>query len=398
MRSTVQEHIIATTKLFVWMQYHLNDWNIPVNLALNFLIFGFLVGWMVWFADRSVPEIPRYAKLAFAIFLLSPIDWFNHFMATQTCFLIYLIFFFVGSYLLFHHAQRWSHIVAGCLLCLLSIYSLASGWGSCLVLLVAFCVFKGTRIYSRDKPARNEVLQLATTVFLVGAALTLWISQYSSPPNVTLVLPSDRRFWQFFLNLVSFGFGIEKFSSAWGMICLLIVLVPIGAITWKSKFRLTSMEWVSFVMVAGILANVAEIATGRAAPGVVAGSKAVRYVEFVLPLIPLSMIHWAVLFRRRRWLQAVTLAGLFIFCFVAFWNDWAFDPYRFEAATRIEGRACVKAYYEGTGNGRCPTIYPDDTVHIPLSTWLDGAKAVNASFYRSIRSEIDAENQQQPTR
>jgi hypothetical protein len=396
MRSTVQEHVIATTKLFVWMQYHLNGWNIPVNLVLNFLIFGFFVWWMFWFADKAVPEIPRYAKLAFTIFLLSPIDWFNHFMATQTCFLVYLIFFFLGSYLLLQDTQRWLQIVAGSLLCLLAIYSLASGWGSCLVLLIAFCVFKAKRIFSNDRLAHAEILQLATIVLLVGGALLYWISQYSNPPNTTLVLPNDRRFWQFFLNLVSFGFGIEKFSTAWGMICLLVVLVPIGAIIWKSKAQLTSVEWVSFVMVAGILVNVAEIAIGRAGPGVAAGSKAVRYVEFVLPLIPLSMIHWAILLRHQRRLQALTLAGLFAFCFVAFWDNWTFDPYRFEAGRRIDGRACVKAYYEGTGDGRCPTIYTDDTVHIPLSTWLDGAKAVNASFYRNIREEIDRENQAQP--
>jgi hypothetical protein len=106
------------------------------------------------------------------------------------------------------------------------------------------------------------------------------------------------------------------------------------------------------------------------------------------------MINWVVLLKERQRMQSVVLAVLFAFCALGFWNDWSFDPYRYEAARRIEGLACVKAYYEENGDGRCPTIYPVDSVHIPLSTWLDGAKAVNASFYKNIREEIQREDEQ----
>jgi hypothetical protein len=40
-KDAAYSQIIATTKLFVWMQLQLNGWNYPVNLILNFLIFGF---------------------------------------------------------------------------------------------------------------------------------------------------------------------------------------------------------------------------------------------------------------------------------------------------------------------------------------------------------------------
>jgi hypothetical protein len=397
-RTTPTEHVFATTKLFVWIQYQLNGWNIRVNLVLNFLIFGFLLWWMFWFAERAAADIPRYVNLAFTIFLLSPIDWFNHFMATQTCYLLYLIFFFLGTYVLFKDAQRWWHIVAGSLLSVLSIYSLASGFGSCVVLLVAFCLFKGARIYSKTNSARriHEAMQLALTVFLIGGALTLWLAQYVTPAHVKLVFPNDLRFWQFFVNLVSFGFSIETFSFWRGILCLLIVLVPIGAIIWKRKGRLTASECACFVMVAGILANVAQIALGRTYQDGPGGSKVLRYVEFVLPLIPLSMIAWAILFQERKRLQAVTLGALFAFCLLTFANDWSLDVYRSEAVRRLEGRECVKAYYQGTGDGRCPILYTDRGVNIPLTTWLENAKAVNASFYRNIREEIERENQPPP--
>jgi hypothetical protein len=397
-RTTPTEHVIATTKLLVWIQYQLNGWNIHSNLVLNFLIFGFFVGWMFWFAERAAADIPRYVNLAFTIFLLSPIDWFNHFMATQTCYVFYLIFFFLGTYVLFRETQRWWHIVAGSLLSVLSIYSLASGFGSSLVLLVAFCVFKGARIYSKTNSARriHEATQLAVTVFLIGGGLILWLAQYVKPAHVKLVFPNDLRFWEFFVNVVSFGFSIET-SSFWrGLLCLLIVLVPICGIIWKRKGRLRAIECVCFVMVAGILVNVAQIALGRTYQDGPGGSKVLRYAEFVLPLIPLSMIAWAILFQGRKRLQAIALGVLFTFCFVTFANDWSFDVYRSEAARRIEGRECVKQYYRGTGDGRCPILYTDRAVNIPLTTWLENAKAVNVSFYRSIREEIERENQTQP--
>jgi hypothetical protein len=394
-RPTASEHIIATTKLFVWIQYQLNGWNYSFNLVLNFVIFGLFLAWMVWFANRAAPDVPRYVGLAFIIFLLSPIDWFNHFMATQTCYLFYLAFFFVAAEVLFRDRQRWWHIVAGSLLAVLSIYSLASGFGSCLVLLVAFSIFKGQRIYStNDSRLRaSEATQVAVAVFLIGGALTWWIVHYTTPAHVSLVLPNDARFWQFFLNLVAFGFGIEMFSFGWGIFCLLVVLVPLAALIWKRRSLMTGIEWACVAMLAGILVNVAETALGRSYSGVAVQSTALRYVEFVLPLIPLSMISWAIVLRSRKRLQTVVLGSLFGFCLLTFANDWDFAAYRYEARRRIDGRECVKSYYKGVGDGRCPTLYVDRGVNIPLATWLDNAKAVNVSFYQNIRREIDSENE-----
>jgi hypothetical protein len=394
-RPSASEHVIATTKLFVWIQYQLNGWNYTLNLVFNFIVFGLFLAWMFWFADRAAPDVPRFVKLGFIIFLLSPIDWFNHFMATQSCYLLYLIFFLLAADVLFQDRQRWWHIVAGSLLAALSIYSLASGFGSCLVLLLAFCVFKGARIYAKNASGQrvHEVAQLAVTVLLIGGALTLWIAQYATPDHVDLVFPNDVRFWQFLLNLVAFGFGIERFSSGWGLCCLLLVLVPVGAIIWKRKGRMRGIEWAGLVMVAGILVNVAEIALGRAYSGVAYQSKALRYVEFVLPLVPLSMIAWAIVLRGRQRLQAIVLGSFFVFCFLTFANDWNFNVYRYEALRRIEGRECVKAYYKGTGDGRCPTLYVNRGVNIPLATWMENAKAVNVWFYQKIQQEIEKENE-----
>ena len=398
MQATATEHITATTKLFVWMQFQLNGWNNPVNLVLNFIIYGLFVCWIVWFARQAVPTLSAYMKWAFVIFLLSPINYRNHFFATQSCYHFYLIFFFLGAYALFRKEQRWIHVLAGCAFSILSLFSLAAGFGSSSVLLIGFCAFKTARVYSRDTTAHRvrEVLQLAIAVLLIGGALSLWFAHYETLSQGIVIFPNDSRFWSFFLNLVSFGFGIDRMSSTFGVVCLLIVVVPICAAVWKRKLATT--HWAGFVMVAGILVNAAEIAVGRAGYGpflgpraMFAGPKAIRYVEFVLPLIPLSMINWAVLLQHRTKQQALALAGLFLFCIFTFSNNWSFDPYRTEAAYRTDGRLCVKAYYKGVGDGRCPTIYSDNADYIPLSTWLENAREEQASFYADIKAEIEKE-------
>lgn len=391
-RPTPTEHIIATEKFFVWLQYQLNGWNYSVNLVLNFLIFGLWLAWMVWFAHEALPDVSLSIKLLPIIFMLSPIDWFNHFMATQTCYLFYLVFFFVSVHLLFKETQHWWQVVAGSWLGVLSIYSLASGAGSCVVLLLAFSIFKIGRLYSDNAGNRiREAAQLATTVILIGGALAFWISRYATPAHVQLILPNDVRFWQFSVNLVSFGFGIEKLSSAWGAFCLLLVSIPVAGIIWKRKGRLTGVEWTCVTLVAGILLNVGEVALGRAYQDGIAGSKVVRYVEFVLPLIPLSMIAWAIVLRGRTRLRTVVIGSLFAFCLVTFANDWAFAVYKYEGLRRMAGRACVKEYYKGTGDGRCPILYVDRDVNIPLRTWMDGARDVNVLFYRQMHDEIESQ-------
>jgi len=95
--------------------------------------------------------------------------------------------------------------------------------------------------------------------------------------------------------------------------------------------------------------------------------------------------------QHRKLLQIFAVAGLFFFCTFTLSDNWSFEPYRGAAASRTEGRQCVKAYYKGVGDGRCPTLYPVDNFHIPLSTWLEGARRVKASFYDEIRVEIENE-------
>lgn len=381
------EHRIPLNKIFVWFEFHLNGWNYPFHLLLDFMIYGLLLTVIWLFARKVAVQVSSWIVLGFIFFLLSPINWFNHFMADQSAAHFYLLFFFIGSYFLFGTRQRWLYLIIGSAALVLTIYSFAAGFISTSVLLIAFCLFKGLRLYSAEQNERpRELMQMLLTVGLVGGGLFTWTIGFVKPPyHPPLTFPQTRIFWQVFLNLISWGFGIWRLSSGWGAFCLLIVLTPIVGQVWKNKGRLSGAQWAIFAIVLGILGNLAAISMGRAGFGI-AASKAERYVELIMPLVPLSAINWALFLRGHEKTSKIVLAGLWIFCSLTFLHKWNFAVYRDAAVYRKAGVECVKGYYEGRRPALCPTVIPE--TH-PFAQILDTGKKLNASYYRDMRAEIE---------
>lgn len=376
------EHRMATTKILVWLQFQLNGWNYVGHLVLNYFIYGLFLICLIWFARRVIAIVPTWVVLAFVIFMLSPMNWFNHFMGMQSAFHFYLIFFFIACASLFDQKQRTRSLLIGGLASVLAIYSLASGVVSSLVLLFVFCFYKGMRAHnavSREE-RRREVIQLMLVVGIVGTALITWAVGYVKPAYFPeIVYPFSLRFWTFYLNLVALGFGIQRISTMAGVVCLLIVLIPMGGGIWRSKRDLSSAPWASYVAVLGILANLASVSTGRSAFNVYMG-KTVWYTEFGMPLILLSVCNWVLFLRNRRSLKTTALIGLWLFCFTTFAHSWDFGVYKRESAKRLEGVRCAEAYYQGVGDGVCTTIFST----VSIAPFLEQAKRLNASFYRDL--------------
>lgn len=385
------EHRTATTKTSVWLEFQLNGWNIRTHLLIDFIMYGLFLTWLVWFARKMAPHLSAQIVLAFMIFFLSPIIWLEHFMAYPMGTHFWMFFFFVSAYFLFNEFQKWPSLLIGCLSSILSIYSFAAGFVTSLILLLAFWTFKALRAYQAKgkKDRTREFLQLFLVTLLVGGALFAWIIGYQKPPyHPPLTLPYRLAFWRFFLNLISFGFGIDQLSALWGVICLTIILAPICGEVWKRRSSLTNAHWAIFAIVFAILADLAAVSIGRAGFGM-EFSKTQEYAEHGMPLMILSVLNWSFFLKDRKILRGVAIGALWIFFFLAFQGNWTFDIYRTQSAGRLEGVRCVKAYYDQVGDGRCPTIFPTTLDLTPL---LEQGKRLNASFYR----EIVAESRQHP--
>jgi hypothetical protein len=380
------EHRTSTTKLFVWLQYQLNHWNLRTHQIIAFLIYGLFLILLIRFAKRFALQVPTCITLSFVIFLLSTIVWLNHFEGYGAANHFLMIFFFAAAFLLFREPQKSLTLLAGCVCAILSIYSFAAGFVACLILVIVFGLFKGRRALSTGAGAtrRKELTQLLMVVVVIGGALAAWTVDYHKPGYMPLAPPYSRKFWQLLLNLVSFSFGIDRFSIAWGVICLLIILVPLLGIVWKSGWGLTTGEWATLACALSLLAVHSSIAMGRAFN--LNFAKNQEYAEHGMPLIILSVMAWSFFLQKREKLRSGMLVGLWLFCFIAFSGNWQ-PRYPYLSVQRLAGVECVRNYYFQHGEGRCPTIYPPNN---PLAGAMDAAKAMDISFYQEMRAKNEA--------
>ncbi|HEV2859956.1 MAG TPA: hypothetical protein VGX48_03040 [Pyrinomonadaceae bacterium] len=374
------EHRMATNKLLIWILYQVNGWDVAAHQVLNFIIYGAIVAFIVYLTTKLAPETPDWVAPCFAVFLLSTADIQNHVMAYQSAFHFWLLFCLVSAWALFHASQRTAVLAAGCAASVLSIYSLASGVVSSVVLLACFALFKGARAYgSEDNARRRELLQLLLVTAAIGGVVALWLWGYRKPAqHPPLAGPFSREFWDYFLNVLSFCFGVDAFSKAAGLVCLLVVLIPVCLPFLKGRTGWSPDRWAALATAACLLAVLASVAAGRAAFGA-AQAKSSRYAEFGMVLVPLSAVSWASLLPSNRRMRNALLAVFWAALFAAFFNNWRFRDYRVEHAARLKGVECVRSYYLAGGDGLCPTLYP-----APLGPRLDAAKRLDAAFYRDL--------------
>lgn len=385
------EHRIVTTKFLIWLLYQINGWNLRTNIILNFIIFGVTVGWLIWVVKRLAPRMPLWVILGFAVFLLSPVLWMNHLIGLQVCFHFWLLSLLISTYFLFGSIQAWQRLAIGLLATIVSVYSLGTGLVSGPIVIFLFCLFKVDRAVSapsREERA-HEIKQLSFVAVAAVSAIAVWFVGFHKPENYRgLSLPFAMSFWRQFLNLVAFGFGIDRISSAIGSICLLIVAAPVVMQVIQKRGKLSTAQWTVSVTMIAILGTLASVAVGRAPFGI-EWSKTSRYAEIGMPLIILSAVSWSWCLQRKHIIRVAVLVSLWLFCLISFSNNWSFHTYGEVAATKKIGVLCAQVYYSNGGDGLCPHLWPTS-----LADPFDRARQMNLSFYREITARIEFDRQQ----
>lgn len=375
------EHRIATTKIFVWLLFHWNGWNMRTHLVVSFLIYGLLVALLAWFCQRWT-RAPAWLMPCFVPFFLTPLGWLDHFFGIAISVHSWLLFFFAAAYLVFQKSQRWSLLLIGWLSATLSIYSNAAGFLVSLILIIGFSLFKLARISrATTKSDRNrEGLQLAASIVITGTALIAWLHNYKKPAyHPALTYPYQWEFWSFLVNLVASGLGINRVSTPAGFFCLLLILMPVCGIIWRKRWNMSASEWAVVVSVMALLGSLCAVTMGRAGFGI-GDAKNALYTEFGIPFVILSAASWFLVFDNHKRLKQATLTAVWLFFLIVFWNKWGdFPVYRRLHDERMTSFRCVQDYYSGRGDGHCPTAYPADR---SLAPFLEQAKRLNASLYR----------------
>ena len=387
----VNDHRTATTKLLVWGQYQIDGWNVHNQLVINFLIYTATLILLILLVTRLSFEIPVWVIMSFVAFQLSPIIWPDHMIAYAVAIHFWLLFFLIAAWGLFSTSQSWISLGLASIAAIVSAYSFASGVLTGGVLLIFFATFKLLRVLKaqQQQERRRELIQMVFVIVAVGGSLVGWVVNYRHPGYLThYAWPYQIEFWSVFLNLVSVSFGVDGLSWRLGLVCLLLVVIPIAWEGWKRRLSLTPPQWASFAMVAAILVDLAAVATGRAFLGI-GWTKVGEYSEHGMPLIVLSAIHWASLFRPYRFLKWAAVGALWIFCAVAFADNWNFGIYDWFGKQRLADYQCVQRYYEGTGDGHCRGTLGEH----PHPEILEQAKRLNLSFYAEMSNEIRVRQQ-----
>ena len=376
------DHRTTTTRVFVWLQFQLNGWNVKTHLLFQFLLYG-VVSAVLAFICWKASKLPLWVIVAFVPFLFTTIFWTCHASAYAVAVHFWLIFLYTAALCMFSESQRWWMVTLGFVLAGLSIYSFASGMSTGAVLLVGYCIFKVHRILwtGANTSKRREILQFLVGVLTLGGLIAGWLIGYHKPVDrPPWVLPGSLLFWKFYLNLVSFGFGVERVSVFWGAVCFLIVMVPIVGLLWRDRRDLNRWQWISLLLAAGFLANLCAVAFGRSAYGVET-SRWLEYSMHALPLVMFSVVNWALFLQPYPKLKIAGLSLLWLFCVATFLPNFDFDVYRKAYADKLKGAECVRDFYHGRGDGRCREIFP---FNASVKPYANQAKRLNASFYRDL--------------
>ncbi len=366
--SQQNEHRLVLTRLQIWALFHLDGWNLRRHQALNFGIYG-LLAWAVYsFARMSAPSPPGWVLGAFLPFILSPTARESHTYGIQSDFHFQLLLHLATCWLWFRRRDLASAALGG-LCAVLGIFCLASGL-SCAAAALGLLF---ARVLGGPR-SQGQGQRLAAAAGIVALGAAAWLRGHVMPSyHPPLVGPHRGLFWDFWLNLLSAGFGFERLSAPAGLACLAVLVVPMRIA--YSRERRGDEWWCLAAAGGGILAVLAAIAMARAPFGL-EYAKSSRYTEYSSLLIPLGAAGWALAWAKRRGLAAA-LAGLWLCCGAAFQDNWRFSAYERIARGRRLGVECLRRHWRGEGPDYCPTLHPE-----PLGERLRNARAINVSFAR----------------
>lgn len=368
------EHPLSLTKLLAWLNMKLFGLDFVLQNIFNFFIFGGLLAAVTVFKNLVLGREAFKLFPLFLIFLLSPINYENHLWALQSNYHLVLLF----SILMLSHAFRSELTIKSalifCLYAFLAMLTYSAGVIFVAVYLICVSVYTVAGIIEKRIDCTTGWRFLLIVCSFCGVSLWLFFfGREASPSLVPLVYPSCFKFWDFLLNVISFGFGFKQVHILPGAVCLILVVLPPGLLLIKKETRWLPSTWLVLSAVLGILAVLAAISIGRAW---IYPAKTSRYVEIAFLLIPYTALGWW-LVMKEGYARLAMLSLLLIFCFVSFFDDWSTKGYALYNQFSLYDLEDVEAYYSGTGEKICPELStPSD---------LDRAKSLDIKFTRQFK-------------
>lgn len=374
-------------RLLAWIWFKLTGYN---EIGMNLISVGWIGAIYVTFVQigkKFAKNLSPWVFPSFILFILSPILFQTYEGECNMSWHMATFFFLWAAYFLLEEEQSLKRVAIGTLMAALSPLSLSSSGVTLIVgLLVVHGIFRFHRLsILRKKRAlfMKEAACLAlptVSIGLLAIILTVGFQRpWWEPP---WVYPSNLKFWDFFFNQVSHGFGFQALSWELGVFCFFVVAVPLLYLFWKRGTSLPSNVYLAGALFTASIAVMLTISLGRTdnVAGLIT-SKASRFWEFHMLLIPAAVLGWSELLQRgrgRHTQNQFSLAWLWLFIFIGMSGNWDYvTPFQQVYHEKIAGLACVRAFYEGKNNGYCPQL-----IDFNLANNFRHAKEMGMSIYR----------------
>jgi len=377
------QRMMAFTKLMAWINYKLFSLDFVWLKIMNYAVFGGILLAVARFNHKVQRESFKYFPL-FMIFLLSPIVSEVHaasFQSGETAVVLFSVLML--NYLVGVESSLKSTLIF-CACALAALSSLSAGFVYVIVFLACGTIFSFLAAAGSKEPWPGWKNLLLAWIIL-GTGMVFWLIDFKKPEAVWGVpewlLPFEIKFWDKYLNLLSYAFGFELESPLPGIVCLVIVLAPLILLMLDKDRRRDTATWQVGTAIMGTLAVIGLLVVGRGNMPI--GIKVSRYVIFGYLLIPYTAIAWWLALQKSRQ-RAAALTLLWCFCAAAYWNNWDFRVYRDVRQHELFNLECVAEYSHAGGEGMCSGTYL-----FPIGKFFDSAKKLDIHFTRQFKAPSD---------
>lgn len=346
----ISEHNIVSTNILTWVNYKIFGLDYYKQKIINYIMFAILL-LLVIRLKNSIIGIDRFQLFPmFLIFLLSPIAVENHTWGFQSQIHLALIFFLLMLICLRKNSLETTTTLLFITASVMAIYSFAAG-----VILALVCLFFRdlqviVSVAKAPRAGQKTLLNAAFCTIVIGVAVTLWFKGYKRPDFVPPgVWPNEMAFWDYFLNLLSFGFGFDTQNLLPGAFFLIFSLFPVLAFSSDSKRRFEPDVICVSAAIIALLAVLLSISFGRASIG---DPKTSRYAEISFMLVPLIAMAWWLLLKNST-AKNLFLSLLWISCFCSYLDNWSPALYRETYHSDRTTLDCVNNYFQTGGDAVC---------------------------------------------
>jgi hypothetical protein len=337
-------HRIIPTKLLAWLNYEIFRLDFAKAIFINGILFGVLLCVLVKLKHSIVGRDAFPLFPAFMVFMMSTIAYQNDMWGFQSQFHIVLLFQVAALYYSFNYTRGFGSVLCSSLMSLMAMFSFSAGVIYAFIGLVTSTAYIARSVRDCQIEMKRGVSLLFVIWGIIGPAMLFWFQGFNLEPvewSQKPVYPDSLKFWDSFMNHLSYGFGFSGEGILSGIICLVVVLLPVILMLYDHETRWQPATWRLLTAIAGTLAVLGAISMGRSD---LIGKKIPRYAEIAYLLIPYAAMAWWFALRKFR-IRTACLVVFWVCCMVSYREFWSLDMYRQFRQTGMETLMCSEHYF-----------------------------------------------------